>query len=355
MGCPACAPDQAPKLDVVIPFFERDLCKLKYTVQSLGIHDPDRVFGDIFLLWVSDQPSSKFAHDLETLVDSISSDRKVHLVDFQPLVKTTKVNGWFAQQILKLKIASIIVSDFYMVLDAKNTLIKDITANTLFTPCRQAKMFAEYVYEEIPEPHATWFKAAQDLLDVHGAELQHPHWPASITPFIMHKQTALDLLAYVKEEPEINTLCSHDEGFCRKLGVRSTNSSDQNHPTEFTLYTTFAYGKTNLQCAHSVVYRDSDSPDLLSRSLWRGMEDTREKTMQDNMDVLANITAGTMTPIMFGSQPSALDFMDNGTRDEAEDYLTQIYSDAGLFDASSTTVDELIQCAIGTYNLQIGV
>jgi hypothetical protein len=354
LGCPACTPDEAPKLDVVIPFFERDLCKLKYTVRSLGVHDPDGVLGDIFLLWVSEQPSSKYSTELKEVTDAVSGDRQVHLVDFQPIVKSTKVNGWFAQQILKLKIASAIVSDFYMVLDAKNTFIKDIKADALFTPCHQAKIFAEYAWDTLPEPHATWYQAAQNLLDIHGAE-DHPMWPASITPFIFHKQTTLDLLRDVHEEPKLNVLCSHGEEFCRKLGVRSLNASDQNHPTEFTLYTSYAYGKTNLECAHKVISTDPDSPDLISRSLWRGMEETREDTMQQNLEILENITAGRLNPIAFGSQPSALDFMTNGTKAEAVKYVTQIYSDAGLYDASSTSANELITCAIGVYNLKIGV
>jgi hypothetical protein len=85
------------------------------------------------------------------------------------------------------------------------------------------------------------------------------------------------------------------------------------------------------------------------------MEETREDTMQQNLEILENITAGRLNPIAFGSQPSALDFMTIGTKAEAVKYVTQIYSDAGLYDASSTSANELITCAIGVYNLKIGV
>merc|ERR1712061_516025 len=103
---------------------------------------------------------------------------------------------------------------------------------------------------------------------------------------------------------------------------------------------------------HDVVYHDpTTSMHPMSLSLWRGMESTRNETMKSNLDVLLNITEGQTQPLMFGSQPSALEFMDNETMEQAVDLLVQIYTDAQLYDPEEETPDELVACAIGSYDL----
>merc|ERR1719210_2023006 len=76
--CPACAPKDPVVPDVVIPFFERDMCKLKYTANSLAKNDPDHKLGNVYLMWVSGQPAGNYMNQINEIQDIIKPSRGVH-------------------------------------------------------------------------------------------------------------------------------------------------------------------------------------------------------------------------------------------------------------------------------------
>merc|ERR1719221_1664398 len=102
-GCDACTPLERIAPDVVIPFWEHDLCKLGYTVESIALHDPDRVLGTVILMWVSQQPIASFQEAVDKLKDSLNGSHKVKLVDFSPQVNEGQAALWLAQQVFQLK------------------------------------------------------------------------------------------------------------------------------------------------------------------------------------------------------------------------------------------------------------
>merc|ERR1711920_191666 len=64
-------------------------------------------------------------------------------------------------------------------------------------------------------------------------------WSASITPVVMHTQTVIDMLGYLRENPSPLSLCSG--ALCGHI---------KNGATEFTLYYLYASTKTDEKCIH---------------------------------------------------------------------------------------------------------
>jgi hypothetical protein len=183
-GCPACAPRYRDAIDVVIPFFERDLCKLKYTAKSISLYDPNHYLGDVYLMWVSFKPPWQFQAEIDEIKRYISQTREAIFIDFsQTLASEHDLLGWYAQQVVKLKVASWVRSSFYLVLDTKNALIQEVKADTFFTECNQARILADYPFDGIPAPHRDWYKLSAQALHVNPPD--RGYWPASISPVVI--------------------------------------------------------------------------------------------------------------------------------------------------------------------------
>merc|ERR1712032_252955 len=159
--------------------------------------------------------------------------------DLSPQVNGNHKDGWYAQQVLKLKAASRIKSEFYVVLDSKNTFLQDVNAQTFLTECHQARLVGTYPWGQLPKLHQEWFhRSAEEL---HVEEPDSGEWPASITPMIMHRRTVLDMLEDIGEDPSPSTLCAGP--LCDMLDKGAT---------EFTLYLMYAQAKTDFGCTHAV-------------------------------------------------------------------------------------------------------
>jgi hypothetical protein len=400
--CPSCAPEIPTSPDLVIPFFERDLCKLKTTAKSLSVNDPDGMFGDVYLLWVSTKHSSEFSDDLKEAAEAISATHSVHLIEFTDLMEyTDSLSGWHAQQILKLKAASLVKAPYYVVMDSKNTLIRPVKPDDLFTKCNTARIQAQYTADKIPVPHIDWYKLSAEALEMDPPS--EGYWPASITPVIFHTQTVLDMLEHIGEGSSIDALC--DGPLCDMFGARDDSGKGA---TEFTMYTLWAMSRDNFECVHSVQKldhfkvkyskswedelnrklnkrgwdansvtignKDSVKPfswvpgttdnlpkksqfpisveDLSKRwaaSLWRGMPEQAEFLAEVNLVTLRDVIHGRrQKPIMFGAQPASLEDLPSETREELVDMLVKLYTQAGLYDFG--TPDELVECVVGLHN-----
>jgi len=335
-ACPPCAPKAPQKPDVVIPFFERDLCKLKITAKSIIVNDPDHHLGSVFLLWISMKPAADYQDQLLPILNELKANRQVHMLDFSEQVKYSRTNGWFAQQLLKLKIASMVSSEYYMVLDTKNTMIRRIQADTFFTSCNQGKLFAEYHWVDMPEPHKTWFTQSQAKLGV--ASMPPGYVPMSVTPIIMHTQTVKDMLQSIGEGTAAESICHGD--LCQMLMAPAPGN--ENHATEFSMYLMYALAKAPTSCVHEVV--TLDFAHRWAESLWRGVPGNRQLNIRNNIACTRKIAIGQWSPIFFGSQPRALQHMTPAERQACEANLVKIYSNAGLLTMSP---DQLTACVVG--------
>lgn len=342
MTCPSCAPKTRDVPDLVIPFYERDLCKVQYTAKGIAMHDLSHNLGNVFLMWVSKQPSSKFANELHNINKTLSATRQVKVLDFSEQVNAQPSEvGWFAQQVVKLKIAHLVTSEFYIVLDSKNTFIRDVTPDLFFNSCNQAKLSGDYRFDKIPPPHSDWYERSSKALQVDPPA--EGYWPTSITPILVHKQTVLDMLSGLGEDPDPKTLCKGP--LCKMLGM---GTRDGKGASEFTMYLLYAYSRDRFRCSHAVVRPEGKSlAGKLAVSLWRGLEEQQKVEMQTNIENLAKIARSQEVPYMFGAQLGAFDPMPDAQRQQAIHFLVQIFENAKLYRPFANSPETLKQCIIG--------
>jgi len=291
---------------------------MKFTARSISRHDPNNFLGDIHLAWVTSQPSSQYSGEINEIKSIIEESHRFYLHDFSANLGGRL--GWFAQQLLKLKIAQLLEDDYYIVLDSKNTLIRDVEADTFFSPCNQALVFAQYKMNEMPTPHNEWYGASSEALhvDAYSEAAGDDLWPASVTPMTIHRQTVLDMLKSLGEDTSPWNICGGP--LCDLF---------QNGATEFTMYMLYSRVKANFECIHETL-----SPaweEEIALSLWRGYD--------GSFDELKAVASKDRRPLMFGSQASALDGLPPEKQAEAKHLLEKVYTDAGLADAKEKVAD----------------
>lgn len=346
--CHSCQPVMRSKPSVVIPTFERDLCKVIILAKSLAMHDPENFLGDVYLLWVSREPWWKHAEKVEEIKKAIldTGTKQFHLLDFSGQLQDQKclvwafdgskcieyLQGWHAQMSLKLKVAHVLPTEYYLVLDSKNTLLSDIKEDTFFSNCNTAKIWGYYRYEDIPTPHREWYNTSAKLLGV--TEVPQIYWPTSITPAVLHKTSVLQMLEHIGEHPDPYQVCSGP--MCKWFGMQAT---------EFTLYYWFIAARGDRHCTHSVEVPTTspEPPRGLRRTvtLWRGHPP--KMNFEQCQEVLNNKTK----PLTFGLQAGLLGALDilgavddseaNSTvpslRHNVSECVYKIYYSAGLFHA----------------------
>jgi len=411
--CPKCAKKKREPPTVVIPFFERDLCKLKYTAKSISVNDPHHFMGDVMLMWVSKRRTWDFQGQIDEVLGILRETRTATLVDFTDRMNSAALSGWHSQQIVKLKAASMVETDYYLVLDSKNTLIHPLHEDPFFTPCGQGIIQAEFTAEDMMMPHSDWYRRSAEALGMkspkdNGAWDQQLLWPSSITPMVLHRESALDMLTKVGEGTDIGRLC--DGSLCELIGARSTSGHGA---TEFTLYTLYVYGlmeSDSFKCIHTIepisafnigygedwlselrstilerrlrvepsqlVVSNKDNVQLdwsaevggddsvpaeeewplhftdvtrkWSGAIWRGEPQDAEKLVQENLRTLSLIINGSkMSPIMFGAQPASLGSMSDSQRDQAIGDIIALYDHAGLLEKQE---GDIIGCVVGWVN-----
>jgi hypothetical protein len=316
---------------VAIPTYERDLCKLKYTLRSLSLHDPEHRLGGVYIMWVSLKPASQYWSQLEEAISEINQTHDTQFLEFTQQVQQSGKSGWAAQQVIKLKVASQIEADNYVVLDSKNTLIRDVAGDTFLNSCNQSRVFATYVFDAVPEPHKGWYEASARCLNV-PEPAPGTWWPASITPMVFQRSTVLSLLEKVGERASLEEgLCNGQ--LCGMLGFDGSAS-------EFTLYLVHAMTSETERCGHDIQRLDLGHE--IVTSLWRHLK--------TNLKEITAVTSGRKKPLLFGAQAGALDSFYGLQRQVVLRDLAQIYRTAGLMEPSAhlesphEELEELVRC-----------
>ncbi len=125
-----------------------------------------------------------------------------HLADAVKIVPADSIacipadtHGWFAQQILKIMVAKVIRSERYLIMDAKNHLIKGLTREYLETPAGRPRMsghsYADHPMREFLE---------RTLEYLHIEAQAHIGWfPRTDTPFTAVTSETSDLVSHIEK------------------------------------------------------------------------------------------------------------------------------------------------------------
>jgi hypothetical protein len=316
--CPFCSPEGArQKPTVVIPFFERDLCKMKMTAASISKHDPNHELGDVALMWLSPHSSSEYANVIDDIQASIRESRGVKFHDFQ-FHFGSGMPGWYLQQVMKLKAAALVETEYYVVLDAKNTFIRDVTPDLFISPCNQGIVYATSEFQWLGEEKQGWYTKSADALGVSLPEGRK--WSGSITPVVMHTKTVLDMLEHLDEGSDPVKLC---EGrLCDHI---------RDGATEFALYYTYVAALSDDKCIHHSVDRNP------AVSMWNGCP----AELREGAAAAAATDDGV---IMFGAQPSTMNGLSDQQRESVLHNMALAFSQAGLHNPDQDSEQSLADC-----------
>jgi hypothetical protein len=317
-GCPKCTPPNPTPPAMVILFYERDLCKMKLLAASITKHDPDLLIGTVHLIWLSTHPPGDFMGDIDSIRNAAAASHTVRFHDCSWMFGAGMA-GWHTQQIVKLKASGLVEEDYYVVMDAKNALIRDVKPDTFLTPCYQAKVFADTDFDLLNSEAKKWYFKSSGVLGV-GIPPGRK-WSASITPVVMHTQTVISMLNDLHESPSPQSLCNG--ALCGHI---------KGGATEFTLYYLYAATKTDEKCTHQEFPR---SPAV---SMWRGLSDEKNTWA---------VTSATNDPsiLIFGGQSGSMPGGDAGSR--VAGMMQKLFEDAGVHDPSSGSAEAMAACVIG--------
>jgi hypothetical protein len=154
-------------------------------------------------------------------------------------------DGWQVQQLIKLAIAHMIETDFYLTLDSDVICIRHISPECLI---RNGK--AVITIEGALHLHPSWYKDAERLLGFSGSGLSH-----GVTPAILNKYAVFALQEFLTRK--VNPLFRIPSIFFSKTSIASQliiswrSFLIRNIPwTEYSLYNTFLEGKNLFEKYH---------------------------------------------------------------------------------------------------------
>lgn len=104
--------------------------------------------------------------------------------------------GWHTQQILKLEVARLVRTSHYLLLDAKNDLVADLTPDALFDSQGRAKVRA---YSFADHPHRARLERTLTYLGLDPQD-HIDHFPATVTPYLIDTELAREVVTGVVEQ-----------------------------------------------------------------------------------------------------------------------------------------------------------
>lgn len=114
--------------DLVVVSFRRDIPLLNLFVKSVDRFVSENLFENFWLIITDDTPVEKF----KSLANSKFKWKTVYAKDLFDTIKNHEVASYIDQQIAKLKISELILSEWYWVFDSKNFLLKNINQSNLY-------------------------------------------------------------------------------------------------------------------------------------------------------------------------------------------------------------------------------
>jgi len=213
--------------------FQGEAGLLRLQARSMRLYCPAHLVEEIILVDNSQPgPNSRWTHDLLQHYGSLAPlVRIVPAADLATFAPET--GGWWTQQLLKIKVANIVRSERYVLLDAKNHLIRPLTRDFLETPSGLPRING-HSFEN--DPMRDFLQSTLRYLGVDPAP--HLYWfTRTTTPFIMLASEACDLDQYLDA----------------REGHQLAATFQQNKLTEFFLYSGFLLSKGPLTNAYDLI------------------------------------------------------------------------------------------------------
>ncbi len=219
---PRLAPVTDRRLSLVTVAYRREIPFLRLQARSLARHFDPAALAEILVVG-NDTDNARFAARFaaEVLAEyGALADR----VRFLPLEKVIPGfwpgGGWHRQQILKLRVASLVTTPAYVVLDAKNHLIRPVTRSNFLAPDGRARSW-------LISFRAHFERRFRGVARLYGldAEALADAFPPDITPAVLHRDAARALINGI----EANEGRSFEDFFLGRL----------EDLTEFLLYNAF--------------------------------------------------------------------------------------------------------------------
>jgi hypothetical protein len=211
-------------IDIFIPACNRDVEQLLMLCRSLNAFVESQSIHSIVICSVG-QDNTLSEHPIKDTAKSLIS--KFHFMHQSDLGLPNAGNGWLLQQAAKLAFSKVCSTDFYLVLDCKNILLKSVNLNSLF------------VSGKAPMPtcsvrnHPKWWKGSAWALTHNGILNGSADKPVinSVPPVFINTKECYGLISYI-------------EGKFRKgIGQFMVSPRPIRHrfmrPSEFTLYHTW--------------------------------------------------------------------------------------------------------------------
>jgi len=120
------------KYTIVTVAFEGDIELMDLQARSMKLYcDPSLIEEIIVIDNFTKQKPKRWEETLLSAYGHMA--RKVRIIPAAELAKTHDLSGWLSQQVLKLAVSNVIKTDRYVILDAKNHLIKPLVRDFLET------------------------------------------------------------------------------------------------------------------------------------------------------------------------------------------------------------------------------
>ena len=193
-GGPAKVPIKGDGFDIVTVAHKEDLFNLRLQARSLA-QWLDPAFNGKILIIVNDLDTSRTRKRILRLIvpEYGRWQSHVEVVPFYVLGHgLDPFNGWVLQQALKISASFLVRKPFYLIFDAKNHAIRHLTCGNFVTPSGRGAL-REGGKPVMPEHRSVCAKYFGLDPEAFPADPCSPD-----TPFVMHTQSARDLIQYVE-------------------------------------------------------------------------------------------------------------------------------------------------------------
>jgi|SRR5579863_7520028 len=173
--------------------FEEDGGLLHLQARSMRLYCPLELIDEIIVVDNSQHVQSKWLAGLLEQYGKLAS--RVRVIRAHEIVDIpADTHGWFSQQIIKIKVADVVHSDRYVILDAKNHLISHLDREFLETPAGKPRTNG---YSYIGHPMQRFLEQTAEYLGIDYEE-SAKWFTRTTTPFTVVTNEARELVGYIE-------------------------------------------------------------------------------------------------------------------------------------------------------------